>query len=672
MSILYDTLRSRLWSVKIPLLLLVVGSYVLTAELQSSVCHAKQSNSRVSGKSTKPAAPEVYMPELLKPGVADKLISLDFDQVDIKIFIKTIGELTGINFLIDDNIRGTVTLISPTKIRLGDVYEVFESVLQVKGYAAVPAGKIVKIIPRADASKSNILIRVGGNPELIPENDTVVTQIIPIRFANIAELSSSLTPLVSTGGNLTTYAQSNSIVITDTSSNIHRMAKLIQELDTEGAKENIALIRLKHGSANIISEQIKQILQQSPASSGGRVARAIPGGGIAALKILPDERTNSLIVLANPEETEIIMGLVTELDVERPVEASNVHVIYLNHAEAVDLEKSLSKVLAQLVSVGKIESREPLQITADESTNSLIIVASSQYYRIIEDMIGKLDVAREQVLVECQIIEVSEDVLKEIGVDWATLDEAVADSVRGFAFTNLGPMVEAASGDLEGLAIGVHREVGGQATIGAVLKALERHTGVNILSTPQILTSNHQEATIIVADNVPYVRDSRITELDPATPTTIQTYDFKDVGIELKVTPHISPGNLVRLNVDASFSKLVPSAATGEIEGDTPTTATRDVKTVITIPNDVTVVIGGLIRDDKSTTVKKIPLLGDLPLIGGLFRVDGDRVQKTNLLLFITPHVLTSQEALEKITELKKQQTSLSEASIEEELSFLF
>jgi general secretion pathway protein D len=168
------------------------------------------------------------------------------------------------------------------------------------------------------------------------------------------------------------------------------------------------------------------------------------------------------------------------------------------------------------------------------------------------------------------------------------------------------------------------------------------------------------------------VRDSRITELDPATPTTIQTYDFKDVGIELNVTPHISPGNLVRLNVDASFSKLVPSAATGEIEGDTPTTATRDVKTVITIPNDVTVVIGGLIRDDKSTTVKKVPFLGDLPLIGGLFRVDGDRVQKTNLLLFITPHVLTTQEALEKITELKKKQTSLLETSFEEELNFLF
>jgi len=673
MSMSFDKKRLRFWNITISLSILMVVSYFLAVELQSSLCFANQQlRNSVSDDRSNVAKQKVYMPELLKPGMADKLISLDFDQVDVKIFIKTIGELTGINFLIDDNIRGTVTLISPTKIRLGEVYEVFESVLQVKGYAAVPAGRIVKIIPRSEASKSNISIRVGGDPELIPQNDSIVTQIIPIRFADITELSSSLTPLVSTGGNLTTYVQSNSIVLTDTSANIHRMAKLIQELDTEGAKESISLIHLQYSSANIISDQIKEIMQENAVVSTNRSARVISGGGGAKFKILPDERTNSLIILANSEDTEIIRDLVIELDVERPVETSNVHVIYLNHAEAVDLEKSLSKILGQLVSGGKIESREPLQITADESTNSLIIVASPQHYRIIEDLIIKLDVIREQVLVEFEIIEVSDDVLKEIGVDWATLDQAVADSVRGFAFTNLGPRVEAASGDLEGLAIGVHKEIGGETTVGSVLKALEKHTGVNILSTPHVLTSNHQEATIIVADNVPFVRDSRITELDPATPTTIQTFDFKDVGIELRVTPHISPGDYVRLDVDAKFSKLVPSAATGVISDDTPTTATRNVTTIISIPNDATVVIGGLIRDDMETLEKKIPLLGDLPIIGGLFRLERDRVQKTNLLLFITPHVLTTRESIEKITELKKEQTLQTEASIEEELSFLF
>ncbi|MBN1805967.1 MAG: type II secretion system secretin GspD [Sedimentisphaerales bacterium] len=673
MLILYDKRRLRVNIIRITLFLLAICSYDFVMKPQLLVCIANQEPASVLSGGRELTGPEVYMPELLKPGVADKLISLDFDQVDVKVFIKTIGELTGINFLIDDNVRGTVTLISPTKIRLGEVYDVFESVLQVKGFAAVPAGKIVKIIPRSEASKSNISIRVGSNPELIPQNDTVVTQIIPIRFANIAELNSSLTPLLSKGGSLMPYVRSNSIVVTDTSSNIHRMAKLIQELDTECAKENIVLIRLKYGSANIISEQIKQIMQQSVVASGGNgMVRTAPGGIGNTLKILPDERTNSLIVLANPENTEIIKELITELDVERPVEASNVHVINLNHAEAKDLVKSISEVLGPLVSKGNNESQEPLQVTADESTNSLIVVASSHYYRLIEDLIKRLDVVREQVLVEFEIIEVSDEILKEIGVDWATLDQAVADSVRGFAFSNFGPRVEAASGDLEGLAIGVQKVVGGKVTIGAVLKALETQTGVNVLSTPHVLTSNHQEATIVVADNVPYVRDSRVTEIDPATPTKIQTFDFKDVGIELRVTPHISPGDYVRLEVDAKFSKLVPSAATGVISNETPTTATRNVTTVISIPGGSTVVIGGLIRDDKETLEKKIPLLGDLPLIGGLFRMDRDRIQKTNLLLFITPHVLTTKDAIEQITELKKKQTLPTERKIEEELSFLF
>jgi len=671
MSILCNKIRPTLWSIRNPLLLLLVFSCVLMVKPQSSVCLANQQpTSRVSSDSTKMIWSEVYMPAFLKPGMADKLISLDFDQVDIKIFIKTVGELTGINFLIDDSIRGTVTLISPTKIRVGEVYEVFESVLQVKSYAAVPAGKIVKIIPRADASKSNILIRIGSDPALIPQNDSLVTQIIPIRFANIAEISSSLTPLVSTGGNLTTYPQTNSVLLTDTSSNIYRMAKLIQELDTEGAKENITLISLKYGSAHTISEQIKQIMQQSIVAAGSRAARTAPRGASAISKILPDERTNSLIVVANPDDTEIIRDLVTKLDVERPIEAGNIHVIYLKHAEAAEIEKSLSAVLGQMLTGSKIESREPLQVTADESTNSLIIVASSQYYKIIVDIIDKLDVVREQVLVEFQIIEASDDVLKEIGVDWASLDEAVAESVRGFALTNLGPRVDAASGDLEGLSIGVHKEVGGQAAIGAVLNALEKHSGINVLSTPHILTSNHQEATITVVDNVPYVRDSRITQPGEYE-SAIKTYDFKDVGIELKVTPHISPGDIVRLEVDASFSKLVPSATTGVIGGDTPTTATRDVQTTISIPSGATVVIGGLIRDDKETIEKKVPILGDLPFLGGLFRVNSDRVQKTNLLLFITPRVLTTKEALEQITELKKQQTLQPGANIENEPNYL-
>jgi len=594
------------------------------------------------------------MPLLSEPGAADSLISLDFDQVDLRIFIKTIGHLTGINFLIDDKVKGTVTLMSPTKIRVGEVYDVLESVLQVKGFAAVPAGKIVKIISRTDAAKSNMLIRVGNNPELIPVDDSLVTQVIPLHFADGAEISSVLSPLVSTGGSITTYPKANTIIITDTSSNVHRIAKLAQELDIEQARETVTVIRLKYGSARTISDQITQIMQRSAVSPGIRSARTAAPRTPDMIKIIPDDRTNSLVIVANPDDIEIISDLVATLDIERPIEAGNVHVIYLKHAEATEVEKSLSAVLGKLTAGIADRSNEPLQITSDESTNSLIVVASPQDYKIIEDMIQKLDIVREQVLVEFQIIEASSDVLKEIGVDWATLDEAVAGSVRGFGFTNLGPRIEAASGNLEGLGVGVYKKVGDETKIGAIIKALEQHSEVNVLSTPHILTSNHQEATIVVAENVPYVKQSRVTEFDPATPTAIQTFDFKDVGIELSVTPHVSQGGLVRLEVDASFSTLV-EGATG-LSDATPTTAERKATTVISIVSGTTVVIGGLIRDDTGTVETKVPLLGDLPLIGGLFRVDKERTIKTNLLLFITPHVLTDAEDLIEITSRKRQE----------------
>ena len=646
------TLKEKLYLVQI-----IAYICILSVFSNPSVCDAA---SPASSESYSSATTDsmVEMPLLSEPGAVDSMVSLDFDQADIRVFIKTIGHLTGINFLIDDNVRGTVTLISPTRIRLGEVYKILESVLQVKGYAAVPAGKIVKILPRNDAAKSNLLIRVGGDPESIPTDDSLVTQIIPLHFANVTEISSMLSTMVSSGGSITTYPNTNTVILTDTSSNIHRIARLIRELDIEGAEDNTVVIRLKYGSAQTISEQITQIMQRNttaPAIRSGRPAAPVVN---ETTKILPDERTNSLIVVSNPDDIEMIRDLVARLDVERPLEASNVHVVFLKHAEAVEVEKSLSAVLTRLSSRVTDETSELLQITSDVSTNSLIVVASPQDYEIIENMIEKLDIVREQVLVEFQIIEATNDVLQEIGVDWATLDQAVSDSVRGFGYTNLGPRFEAVSGDLEGMAVGVYKKVGDQTEIGAILKAMEKHSGVNVLSTPHILTSNHQEAEIIIADNVPYVKQSRVTEYDPATPTAIKTFDFKDVGIELKVIPHVSQGGFVRLEINASFTKLI-EGATG-LSDETPTTAQRKIDTVISIVSGTTVVIGGLMRDDKENVVKKVPLLGDLPLFGGLFRVNKDRNLKTNLLLFITPHVLANQEDLAEITKLKQQEVQNS------------
>ncbi|MFC1782833.1 secretin N-terminal domain-containing protein, partial [Planctomycetota bacterium] len=370
-------------------------------------------------------------------------------------------------------------------------------------------------------------------------------------------------------------------------------------------------------------------------------------------QIQPDERTNSLIVIANRQTMEIIKDLVVQLDVERPAGTENTHFIYLRHAQAKPTADSLSAALVNLRNAQPNDNlAPPVSITPDESTNSLIIQASPQDYQIIAGIIEKLDIEREQVLVELFIVEVGEENLLEIGIDWATMDQAVSDTVRFFGGTNFGIRVDAASDNLEGFSVGAFKEVGGQVQIGAILNALEKESSVNIRSKPNLLTSNHQLAHIFVGETVPFLAQNRILESASTTQPIIQTIDYRNVGVTLDITPHVSQGGQVGLEIDSKFTQLIESV-TG-LSADTPTTSTREIQTTISMASGQTVVIGGLIRDDKITIEKKIPLLGDIPLLGALFKFQRDRIQKTNLLLFITPYILTSQADLAAASTMKQ------------------
>ncbi len=597
----------------------------------------------------------VNIPVLNEPGMADELISINFDQVDIRTVLKTIGDITGINFVVDKSVTGPVTVMSPTKIRLGDLYSVLESILDVQGYAAVPAADLVKVVSKAQAAKRSLQVCIGSDPTQIPKTDSVVTQIMPLVYANADEVSRIIQPFLASDSQMSTYTRTNSIVITDTSSNIHYLATIIQRLDVTGSKENVTVIPLKYASADVLSEQITRIMQKS-ATTPPQTARtrSIPQTD-TDMKVLPDTRTNSLIVVANAQDTETIRTLAEQLDVQRPIGTNNVHVVYLQNAQAKEVAQSLTAALTNLKISGTLDAAQPVQATADEGTNAIIVAAAAQDFEVIAEIIDKLDVVREQVLVEMQIIEVSEDSLKEIGIDWATLDKSVDESVRFFGATGFGPRVGFASGTLEGLALGAWRGAGTDRRVGTILHALEKVSGVNILSTPHILTSNHQKARIVVGENRPFVMESRITETtDFITPTVIKTYEYKDVGISLDITPHISQGGLIRLDVNTEFTKLIEDVTT--TSSDTPATAKREAQTVISMDSGSTAVIGGLIRDDVVTVKKKIPLLGDVPVLGALFRFRKDKLQKTNLLLFITPYKLGSQQDLDQVTEKKRKE----------------
>jgi len=615
-----------------------------------------------------PSRAPVPLPALEEPGMADEMIYVNFDQVDIRVMLKTIGDITGINFVVDDSVSGTVTVMSPSKIRLGDIYGVMESVLEVKGFAAVPAGTggLVKIIPRADAVRHNLEVRISADPAEIPLNDSVVTQIMPLKYAEAREVEQVVKPLLSTGLHMVIYQRTNSIVVTDTSANIHHVAQIIKNLDVPSAKEEVTVIALQYASAEVLSEQIVRIMDEGTGAPLPAARSRITPTTQTGRKIMPDTRTNSIIAVANPEDTEIIEALARKLDVERPRGADNVHVVYLENASAEETAKSLTAALANLRITGAAEASQQVQVTADEGVNGLIITASAQDYEVIAGIIEKLDIVREQVLVEMMIMEIGEDSLKEIGIDWATLDEAVAGSVRGFAATNFGPRVDFVGGDYEGLAVGGWRADGDNVGIGAILSALEKVSGVNILSTPHIMTSNHNTATILVGENKAFVNNSRITETtDFLTPTVIKTFEYRDVGISLEITPHISQAGMVKLEINSEFSKVIEDVTS--VSADTPTTSQRQATTVVSMKDGSTVVIGGLIRDDKTTSEKKIPLIGDIPVVGNLFKFQRERLEKTNLLMFITPHVVTDQEDMEQITEMKRSEMVPAGGVFEEE-----
>jgi len=588
----------------------------------------------------------------LRPGMADEMVSVNFDNVDIRTVLKTVGDITGINFTPHQQVTGTVTVMSPTPIRLGDIYGFLQSILDVHGYATIETENAVKVIPKAEAVKNHLQVRIGADPADIPMTDVIVTQILPLKYADAADVSQVIQPLLSTGAQMATYPRTNSLMITDTSSNLHHIAQVIQQLDVAGSKEKVMLFPLTHASAQVLSEQITRILEKgrSGASQAGRPQATAVGAGP---RILPDDRTNSILVIAGEQEAETVRDLIQQLDIERPVGMNNVHVTYLKNADANEVSRSLEQALASMKLTGTADATQQIQVTPDPSTNALVIVASPQDFEVISQIVEKLDIVREQVLVEMLIMEVTEESLQEIGIDWATMDTVVSDSIRGFGVTNFGPRIDYLGGTSEGLNVGAWKRTDSGLQIGAILHAMQNESGVNILSTPSIVTSNHRTAKLVVGENRPFVTESRITESgETIEPTVIKTFEYKDVGITLEITPHVSQGGLIRLSIDSEFTKLIEDVT--NLSADTPATAKRSAQTVVTMGSGATIVIGGMIRDDTTRAVKKIPLLGDLPLVGLLFQNQRDIVQKTNLLLFITPYVMSSQEDLVNMTDRKK------------------
>lgn len=608
-----------------------------------------------------------------KPLPPDALITLDFQDVDLRVFIKFIGELTGKNFLVSEQARGKVTIISPKKITVEEAYKVFESVLEMHSYSAIPGVDAIKIIPSGTARQAALEIHYGKEWAAVKPEDRMITQVVPLEHASAEEIRTLFAPFISKDGVIGSYKATNHLVITERASNIRRMLQIIEQVDIPIVEEKISVIPLEYASAKSLAEKIAQLIgiEARPSATAARAGTPAPVPVPRILKVIPDERMNSLVVLANERDIREIRDLIPLLDKEAPKGKSQFHVRFLEHARAEDLAKVLSLIISSKPKpIAKDKGPaagipEETTLTADKATNSLVIIASPQEFRELEEVIQKLDTVRSQVLVEAVIAEVSMEKALQMGVEWRILDQPVPDSTRGFGGTDFGTIKGVQQGTLgdAGLFLGVTRgflNVGGVqiVNLGALVRAFQKDTDVNVLSTPHILTMDNEKAKIIVADNVPILKADLTTPLATATATTSnlavsRTYEYKDIGIQLEITPHISKGAMVRLEISTEVSNITSLDPTNP---GFVTTRKRQANTTVAVADGQIMVIGGLIRDDRTEETKKVPCIGNIPGLGWLFKSYSGTNTKTNLMIFITPYIIRSADDLAKATLKKKEE----------------
>lgn len=598
-------------------------------------------------------------PTVVQPNAeAQRFVTIDFNDVDINLFIKYISELTQKNFIVDREVKGKITIFSPTRISEKEAYQVFESVLEVHGFTAIPSGSVIKIVPSAQARSKNI-DTVRGEHETSTE-DRMITQIISLKHADADEIKKMLTPLVSKTSVMIAQANSSMLVITDFQSNISRLLDIIRAVDVPSEGEELAVISLEHASAESISKSLNQLF----------VASAKRGARQSGIKIIPFERTNTLIIFAPRAEVQRVRDLVARLDADVPRAEGNLRVIYLQHANADELVKVLMNFpeessgkkgtsSARNSSPSAPALSKEVKIVADTATNSLIITGPREEFQVVEDVVKKLDIPRRMVYLEALIMEVKVTKNLNIGVQWAIGDGSVVGGFSGNASSPYdalkGMTSTTGTGTLPGgfsagiLSKGIKIGDVTFPNLGAVVTAYKNDDDVNVIATPQILTTDNKKASIKVGENVPYITSRNTTS---GTQQDYTNYEYKDVATSLTITPQVNQAEVVRMEIGVEVIKLKDT----ENLTSTPTTFTRTANTTVVVHNGETVVIGGMIGQDTTSGEYKVPLLGDIPGLGWLFKSHSNSQEKTNLYIFITPRIVENPAELADIYQSKREE----------------
>ena len=616
-----------------------------------------------------------------KEQVKEKKVTFNFVDVDISVVVKFISDVTGKNFVYDDKVKGNITIIAPSRLSIDEAFSLFTSVLELKGFTIIPSGKVYKIVPISQAKQSGTEIQKEGRDHL---SDAYITRLIPLKAISSAKAMSFLQPLVAKDGYISSFGPGNMLMIVDSSMNIEKILQILDTIDKPGVEEP-ELILLKYANSEDVVRILTEALMLSTKgqTSPARIPR--PGETVTAASVeetrasvFADSRLNGVVLIADKQEKEAMKRMIALLDIPLPEATSKLNVYFLEHADATELSKVLEVMLTGISpqakagqpAKGPFETGGKITISPDKATNSLVVVASPADYQNLLQVIRQLDRKRKQVYVEAMIIEASIDRLQDIGTQWRMVAKKGGDPVAigGFGTidnTTMQNILQGLTG-LTGGGLGNFFDIPITTTSSdgtvtttkmtipgfAALFSLNEFKGaVNVLSTPQILTSDNKEAEIIVGENVPFISKK---ESDSARPQSIfSTIERKDVGITLRLTPQIAEGDYVKLDIYQEISAL-KQETTLVVLTVGPTTTKRSTKTSVVVKDNQTVVIGGLIEERVEENISKVPLLGDIPLLGWLFKNTSYKKNKINLIVFLTPHIVKEASHLERLTENKK------------------
>jgi len=603
-------------------------------------------------------------------------VTLNFVNVEIEAAIKVMSELSGRNFVLDPRVKGTVSIVSSTPVSRASAYQIFLSALRMQGYTVVDTDNTARVMPVADAAFNAPPTVDPARPGAAP-GQRVVTQVFQLRHETAAHLVPVLRPLVSPNTPITALNGSNTLIITDYADNLRRIARIIESVDQASEGEPV-VVPLRYASAADLAHTLARLAPDAGAAG----APAVPGEPNRRVAIVPELRSNSLILRGeNPGRVDRMKKLIQSLD--QPISGGEMHVVYLKNADAARVAETLRAMYggggasaagaaaAPVASAaaarpatgsGAGTGNAPVSIQADLSTNAVVIKAPEPIYNQLRAVIEKLDTRRAQIFVEALIVEVSSDNAAEFGIQWQSLSGLDGTSRQAFGGTNFGGagqnILDLAQNPLSagsGLNIGILRGtvnipgVGTITNLNLLARALQRGAKANILSTPNLLTMDNEEAKIVIGQNIPLLTgqyaQSGAAIGAAVTPTPFQTIERRDIGLTLRLRPQVGEGGNIKLRIYQEVSTIQDQTnAAGII------TTKRSIDSAVEVEDGLIVALGGLLENRLDNATEQVPGLGSIPVLGRLFRYDTQRQVKTNLMVFLRPVILRDARAADAVS----------------------